>query len=327
MKYNIGIDLGGTNIKAGVVDENYKIISKVSCRTNCPRPADEIAADMAKIAMEAVKEAGLTMEQIDNVGVGIPGVSDSLKGVVEFAPNLGFVKVPMGEYMEKFLGKKVLVGNDANAAAYGEFIAGAARGYRDAICITLGTGVGSGIVLNRRIFEGFRFEVVEMGHQVIEVDGPLCSCGRRGCFEVFSSATGLIRMTKEAMAEHPESLMHSMKEPDGRITARLAFDAMRAGDEPAKAVCDKYIKYLAHGLANIINTFMPDIICIGGGVCNEGDALLNPVRERVSQEVYTKNIPDFDKDTKIVRAELGNDAGIIGAAYLHKGIAYEYHHE
>lgn len=320
MKYYVGIDLGGTNIKAGVVDENYKIIAKASVKTNCPRPAEEIADDMAEVCRQAVKNANLTMDDIECVGVGIPGVSDASTGMIEFANNLNFVKVPMGPYLEERLHKKITMGNDANAAAYGEFVAGAARGYNDAICITLGTGVGSGIVLNRKIFEGFRFEVVEMGHQVLEVDGPQCTCGRRGCFEVYSSATGLIRMTKEAMEEHKDSLMWSMREKDGRVTARLAFDAMRAGDAAAKAVCDKYIKYLAHGLANIINTFMPDIICIGGGVCNEGDALLKPVIEKVRGEVYTKNIPNFDRNTKIVRAELGNDAGIIGAAFLHEGL-------
>ncbi len=215
--------------------------------------------------------------------------------------------------MQKFIAKPVFIENDANAAAYGEFVAGAAKGATHAVCITLGTGVGGGIIIDGKIYAGFNYAGAEIGHTVIEVDGPPCTCGRKGCFEVFSSATGLIRMTKEAMAEHPETLMHKMLPASGRVTARLAFEAMRAGDKTAKQVTDKYIKYLAAGITNTINTFQPDILCIGGGVCNEGDPLLLPMMEIVRREVYTRNSP---KNTKIVIAQLGNDAGLIGAAFL-----------
>lgn len=313
MKYYVGIDLGGTNIVAGVVDENYNIIAKASTKTNCPRPEKEIADDMAKMALQAVKNANLTIEQIEWIGVGTPGIANSATGIIEYSNNLGFKNTPMVKYIQETIDKPVFIENDANAAAYGEYVAGAAKGAKNAVCITLGTGVGGGIVIDGKIYAGSNFAGAEIGHTVIEVDGPQCSCGRKGCFEVFSSATGLIRMSKEAMAEHPESIMNKMAEEKGKVTARTSFDAMRAGDAVAKAVVDKYIKYLAAGITNTINIFQPDVLCIGGGVCNEGDPLLLPVKALVKEEVYTRN---SEKNTEIVIAKLGNDAGIIGAAFL-----------
>ncbi|MBR3970819.1 MAG: ROK family protein [Ruminococcus sp.] len=312
MKYYVGIDLGGTNIVAGVVDENYKIVAKASTRTNCPRPEKEIANDMAKMALQAVENAGLTIDQIEWVGIGTPGIANSETGIIEYSNNLGFKNTPMVKYISEVIDKPVFIENDANAAAYGEFVAGAAKGAKNAVCITLGTGVGGGIIVDGKIYSGSNFAGAEIGHTVIEVDGAQCSCGRKGCFEAYSSATGLIRMTNEAIAEHPESLMAKMSEK-AKVTARTSFDAMRDGDKCAKVIVDKYIKYLAAGITNTINIFQPDVLCIGGGVCNEGDALLLPMKAIVEKEVYTR---DSEKNTKIVIAELGNDAGIIGAAFL-----------
>ena len=314
MKYYVGIDLGGTNIVAGVVDEQYNILAKASTKTNCPRPDREIAKDMAKMAIQAVENAKLTMDQIEWVGIGTPGIANSRDGVIEYSNNLGFVNTPMVKYIQEDIDKPVFVENDANAAAYGEFVAGAAKGANNAVCITLGTGVGGGIVIDGKIYAGSNFAGAEIGHTVISVDGPQCTCGRKGCFEVFSSATGLIRMTKESMAQNPDSSMHKLvAEGGGKVSARIAFDAMRLGDAAAKAVVDDFIKYLAAGITNTINIFQPDILCIGGGVCNEGDALLLPVKELVAKEVYTRN---SKQNTEIVIAKLGNDAGIIGAAFL-----------
>ncbi len=314
MKYYVGIDLGGTNIVAGVVDEQYNILAKASTKTNCPRPDREIARDMAKMAIQAVENAKLTMDQIEWIGIGTPGIANSRDGIIEYSNNLGFVNTPMVKYIQEDIDKPVFVENDANAAAYGEFVAGAAKGANNAVCITLGTGVGGGIIIDGKIYAGSNFAGAEIGHTVISVDGPQCTCGRKGCFEVFSSATGLIRMTKESMAKNPDSSMHKLvAERSGKVSARIAFDAMRMGDAAAKAVVDDYIKYLAAGITNTINTFQPDILCIGGGVCNEGDALLLPVKELVAKEVYTRN---SNQHAQIVIAKLGNDAGIIGAAFL-----------
>lgn len=314
MKYYIGIDLGGTNIVAAVVDENYNIVTKASTKTNRPRPAEAIADDMAAMAIKAVEDAGLTMEQIEWVGVGTPGIANSSTGIVEFSGNLGFENTPLADYIRKHIDKPVYVENDANAAAYGEYLAGAAKGAKNAVCITLGTGVGGGIIIDGKIYAGSNYGGAEIGHMVIGLDGPQCTCGRKGCFEVYSSATGLIRMTKEKMELDPDSKMHAITaERGGKVSARTAFDAMREGDASAKEVVDFYIKALAAGITNTINIFQPDVLCIGGGVCNEGDPLLLPMKAIVEQENFTRNSP---KNAKIVIAELGNDAGLIGAAFL-----------
>ncbi len=313
MKYYIGIDLGGTNIKAGVVSEDFEIVAKTSCKTNLPRPAEDICADMAKVALEAVEKAGLTIDQIESVGIGTPGTANSETGIIEYSNNLGFLNFPVVKLMKEKINKPCFVENDANAAAYGEFVAGAAKGANDAVCITLGTGVGGGIIINKKIYSGFNFAGAEIGHTVIDPNGPECTCGRKGCFEVFSSATGLVRMTRDAMLADKSSVMWKMNDEEGKVSARTAFNAMRAGDKAGKEVVDKYIRYLACGITNTINIFQPDILCIGGGVCNEGDPLLLPLRELVAKEVYTKNSA---KNTEIVIAKLGNDAGIIGAAFL-----------
>lgn len=314
MKYYIGIDLGGTNIKAGVVTEDFKIIGKATTKTLCPRPAKDICDDMAKVSIEACKDAGISVDDVEWIGIGTPGIADNVNGTIPYSNNLDFHDVPVRKYINEHINKPVYVANDANAAAYGEFVAGAAKGAKNAVCITLGTGVGSGIIVDGKILTGSNFAGGEIGHMVIEVDGPQCTCGRKGCFEVFSSATGLIRMTKEAAEADKDSVLNEYYVSDGsRYSARHAFNAMRAGDKAGKAVVDKYVKYLAAGITNTINTFQPDILCIGGGVCNEGDPLLVPVKELVASEVYTRMIP---KNTKIVVAELGNDAGIIGAAFL-----------
>lgn len=313
MKYYVGIDLGGTNIVAGVVDEEYNIVAKASTKTNCPRPEKEIADDMAKMALQAVKNANLTIDDIEWIGIGTPGIANSSTGVIERANNLGFFNTPMVKYISESIDKPVFIENDANAAAYGEYVAGAAKGAKNAVCITLGTGVGGGIIVDGKIYAGSNFAGAEIGHTVIAVDGAQCSCGRKGCFEAYSSATGLIRMSKEAMAQFPESIMNKMAEEKGKVTARTSFDAMRAGDKAAKDVVDTYIKYLAAGITNTINIFQPDVLCIGGGVCNEGDPLLLPVKALVEKEDFANK---SEKRTEIVIAKLGNDAGIIGAAFL-----------
>lgn len=315
MKYYIGIDLGGPNIKAGVVNENYEIIATASTKTLCPRPAKEIADDMAKVSIEACKNAGIGIDEIEWIGIGTPGIADNVNGTIPYSNNLGFKDVPIRKYIREHIDKPVYVANDANAAAYGEFVAGAAQGACDAVCITLGTGVGAGVIIDGKIFTGRNLAGTEIGHMVIEADGPQCTCGRKGCFEVFSSATGLINMTKQAIAENPGSILAKYEQDDGKVSARHAFMAMREGDAAGQAVVDKYIKYLAAGITNVINIFQPDILCIGGGVCNEGDPLMKPMVELVKKEVYTRML---DKNTEITVAKLGNDAGIIGAAFLGK---------
>ncbi len=314
MNYCVGIDLGGTNIVAGVVDKDGAILEKASCKTNLPREAAEIAKDMAKVTREAVEKAGLSMEDVSWVGVGCPGTVNQDTGVIEYANNLQFYDVPLKEMLEKDLGKEVFMDNDANAAAYGEYVAGAAKGANTAIAITLGTGVGGGVIIDGKIYSGSNFAGAELGHAIIEFDGRPCTCGRKGCLEAYASATALINLTREAMEEHKDSVMWQMCENSlDKVSGRTAFEAMRAGDETGKEVVALYIRYLAAGVTNIINIFQPDILCIGGGISKEGENLLAPLREIVSKEVYSRY---SKKQTKIVEAKLGNDAGIIGAAML-----------
>ena len=311
--YRIGIDLGGTNIVAGVVDSNYQLIATAKCKTNTPRPADDILADMARVSREAVKSAGLSMDDIDGVGVGSPGSCNSDTGVVERAANLGFINEPVQEKLQKLLDKPVRIENDANAAAYGEMLAGAAKGTRHAVCITLGTGVGGGAIVNGQIIAGHNFAGGELGHTVIVMDGEPCSCGRRGCWEAYASATGLVRQTKAAMEENKDSVMWKLSANGTHVNGCTAFDAMRAGDAAGKQVVDRYVRYLACGLANMINIFQPEVLCVGGGISREGETLLAPVRELIEKEQFAQFTAS---KTRICAAELGNEAGIIGAAYL-----------
>lgn len=315
--YTIGIDLGGTNIVASVVDDDYNIIGTSKTPTNAPRSADEIFDDIADVCEEAVKAAGLTMEDIDSVGMGTPGTVNQ-DGIIEFANNLAFNNVPARTMLAKRINKpeeKVFIENDANCAALGEAYAGCGNGAKDFVAVTLGTGVGSGVIIGGKIVNGVNYAGGECGHMVIVVDGEQCSCGRKGCWEAYASATALIRQTKKAMEEYPDSLMHKLAKEEGKVSGRTAFDAMRLGDIAGIKVVDDYIKYVACGLINIVNALQPEIICIGGGICNEGETLMKPLRHFVQSERYSIH---SKIQTKIVKAELGNDAGVIGAALLGK---------
>lgn len=312
--YRLGIDLGGTNIVAGVVDENYKIIATAKRKTNCPRPAEEIVNDMAAVALEVIKNAGLKKEDIESAGVGSPGAIDPINGVVIYANNLGFFDVEVGKMLKERTGIDFYLENDANAAAYGEFVAGAGKGTKDFVMITLGTGVGGGVIIDGKIYSGSNYAGTELGHTVIAMDGEVCSCGRQGCWEAYASATALIRQTKQAMLRYPNTIMWDMVNGDiNAVSGLTAFDAMRKGDNAGKQVVDKYIYYIAVGVSNNINIFQPEILCIGGGVSKEGDNLIIPINELVAGENYARNLT---KNCVIKTAQLGNDAGIIGAACL-----------
>lgn len=314
--YHLGIDLGGTNIAVGVVDENFKIVGRGKMKTNAPRPADEICDDMATAVKMAVEDAGLTMDDIDTIGIGAPGSINPHTGMIAVSNNLQFEKVPMGPMLKERLGRDVFIENDASAAAYGEFLAGAGRGTEDMVAITLGTGVGGGIIIGGKLFSGSNLAGGELGHTVIVQGGEQCTCGRKGCWEAYASATGLIKLTKASMEANPDSKMWELCDGDiNNASGRTAYDGMRADDEAAKEVVKKYEEYVACGITNMVNIFQPEVLCIGGGISKEGDTLLAPIVEKVTVERFTKNV---EKQTVVKIAELGNDAGIIGAAYIHK---------
>ena len=313
--YRVGVDLGGTNIAVGVVDENMKIIGRGKVKTRCPRPAAEIFDDIALAVDMAIKDAGISKDDITSVGVGTPGSVNKSNGYIEFSNNLEFNQVPAKEMLEERIGKTVFLDNDANCAALGEAIAGVGNGVKDFVAITLGTGVGSGIIIDGKIVVGSNYCAGEMGHMVISIDGKPCNCGRKGCWEQYSSATALIAQTKEAMNNNPDSIMWKLTGGIDNVSGRTAFDAMRQGDEAAAHVVDRYVYYLSIGLCNVINALQPEIICIGGGVSHEGDYLLKPLLKYVEEQRYSIYA---SKQTKIVAAQLGNDAGIFGAALLNE---------
>lgn len=312
--YRIGVDLGGTNIAAGIVDKDYNIISKDSVPTKAERTAEEIIADMAGLCKKLCADAGIALSDIESIGVASPGIVDNDSGMVLYANNLPFRKLPLAKMLRELTGiENIKMANDANAAALGEAVAGAAKGTKHSVMVTLGTGVGGGIIIDGKVFPGGNGAGAELGHVVIEHGGVPCSCGRRGCWESYSSATALIRMTKEAIEKaNAEGRYTSMASVE-RISGRTACDAMRAGDEVAKEVYDKYLAYLANGIASIVNVFQPEIISLGGGISNEGQSLIDDLVPLVRKEQYGDGIV---KTADIKIAKLKNDAGIIGAAAL-----------
>ena len=278
--YRIGIDLGGTNIVAGIVDKEFKIVAKLSTPTKADRASDDIVKDIASLCKNVCLENGISFDDIEAIGVASPGAVNNKTGVVEYSCNLPFRSYPVVNELKKLTGKDdIYIDNDANAAAWGEAIAGAAKGSSHSIMITLGTGVGGGIIIDGRVESGFNGAGGELGHIVIEKGGRPCGCGRRGCWEAYSSATALIKMTQEKIdecsASGRQTVLFELVKKNGKVSGKTAFDGARAGDAASKEIVDTYLDYLACGLANIINIFQPEIISLGGGVSNEGEELVN----------------------------------------------------
>ncbi len=305
----IGIDLGGTNIACGLVDESGRIIYKSAIKTGRERDFSEIARDTAALCERVANDAGYAITDIKAVGIGSPGSVDSEHGIIRFSPNIKMENTPVTDILSELLHMPVALENDANAAALGEYIAagGSASSF---ILVTLGTGVGGGIILGGKIWRGFNGSGAEIGHTVIVKDGELCGCGVRGCWEAYASVSALIRQTKAAIAAHPESLMCA----GTHVTGMTSFDAARRGDKAAAEVVTKYCEYVGVGIGNMINIFQPESIAIGGGISREGEYLLAPVREYAYRNDYNHT----SEKTRIYAAALGNDAGIVGAAMAAK---------
>ena len=312
----IGVDLGGTNIAAGLVDEEYRILDRVSVKTNLPRPAESIITDIAGLVNRLCDRNNVARRDIESVGVGVPGTVNEDTGYVEFSNNLGFEMVPFISLLGGMVETPVHFGNDANAAAFGEYLAG-------------GYNVKSFVMLDGKLIKGINFAASELGHTVIKLGGEQCTCGRKGCFEAYASATALIRDTRRLLLKKSNEVesMHNTvgnmtdrseiwKQCDGdvgKIEAKHVFDAVKLEDELAKELFSNYTEYLAEGIANIINILQPELVCIGGGVSKAGDMLLAPVKEKVAGKIFSKKSA---RNTDIKLARLDNDAGIIGAAML-----------
>lgn len=314
--YYIGVDLGGTKVAVGIVDKQGEIIAQNSF----PTIKDEmkLVEKISEISKTLLTENNISVNQIISMGIGVPGTVDAHKRVIVYANNLDFVMVPMVELMEQYFTFPIYMDNDANVAAWAEYKAGAGKeGNIDSmIMVTLGTGVGAGFIIGDKVFAGCNQGAGEIGHMVIDMNGIPCNCGRRGCFESYASTTALLEQAKVAMQEEPGTVLWEKCQGDeNRLDGVLFFEAVRQGDLVACKVLSTYQDYLVVGLLNLINSFQPDMIVIGGGISKAGELLLAPVREEISKLVYTR---DDKVQTRLVQAKLGNEAGIIGAALLQK---------
>ncbi len=310
----IGVDIGGTNLAAGLVDENLHIVASAKRRMNVSGVRELLANEIIAVADECLEKAGAAHSCVEYIGIGTPGVMDRGWGIIKYSSNIPFHNTPIRDMIQSSWDVPVFIENDAGCAAIGEHMVGAAQGYASAVVITLGTGIGGGIIIDNKLFRGLGGDGSEIGHMVIEVDGMPCSCGRKGCWEAYSSATGLKRMTAEEMLRSKDSIMWELTGGDiSQIGGRTPFIATEKGDAAGCTVVNKFLKYLAAGVANMINIFRPGIVVIGGGVSNEEEKLMfDPLREIVAGECYDPSIAP----PNIVKAQLGNDAGIIGAALL-----------
>ena len=311
MRKYVGIDLGGTNIAAGVVMENGAIISQAEMPTRAERPWQPVLDDIARTAFMAVENAGLTVKDIEAFGIGVPGVC--VNGVIPFCTNLGWHDVPINEAWKKYTDKPLFVDNDANCAGVAESISGVSASVADSVFLTLGTGLGGGIIVNNKPQNGSHGVGGELGHLTIVVDGEMCTCGKRGCFERYAAASGLIRMGVAAMAADPGGALDEATGGDpGRISPKIVADCAKSGDPGAMRAFDEYVKYLTIGINSIISFIDPSMIVLGGGVSRAGKFLLDKVRAKLPEFIFYKTLPY----AAIELATLGNEAGIIGAALL-----------
>lgn len=311
MPYFLGVDLGGTYTAAGIVNERGALLIKDSIPTDKRNPR-AVCDCIAQLAEALPARAGIPGSELVRVGVGSPGIV--CNGVVVYASNLEFENTPLQSMLEDRLDMPVRLQNDGNAAAFGELAAGAGRGFASLVALTIGTGVGSGIVLDSKIHSGFNGGAGELGHTVIVANGRTCSCGKAGCLEAYCSATALKAITREVMAGDKNSLLWTLcgGSPD-KVSARTAFEAMRGGDPAGRGIVEDFLFHLSLGVSNAINLIQPEVFCIGGGVSKEGDAIILPLRELVRGQTYMKR---EDMRPRICAAKLGNDAGIIGAALM-----------
>ena len=308
MRCLIGIDLGGTNIAAGAVTQDGRLLSKCSLPTGADRPAEEIVRDMARAALLSLEQAGLERDAACALGVGVPGAVDARSGMVLRTTNLDWRSLPLGEQLKKLTGLPVYLGNDADCAALGEVHAGAARAYDRAVMITLGTGVGGGIIVDGRMISGSTGAAGEIGHiHVDDTETDVCNCGNKGCLEQFASATGITRLANKKLASTDmDSVLRG-----GEVSAKTVFDAVKARDPLAMEVAEQFGKYLGDALAAVAGVVNPEAFVIGGGVSKAGEVLIDYIRPH-----YEKSVFHGSREAKFALATLGNDAGIYGAAKL-----------
>lgn len=311
--YRIGIDLGGTNLKIGLIDPDYRIVDQSVCETHVQAVADGVIEKIVLQVRDIISKNNLSPKEILGVGLGCPGVINSKTGTVLYSNNFNWHDLPIRSILSQKLNLPLVVTNDAKCAALGELMAGSAIGCKNIVLLTLGTGVGSGIVVNGKLLDGSGCGGVA-GHNTIVQNGRQCTCGRKGCLEAYASATALISETKKQLHMHPESLIADLcgRDPE-KIDGRIAFEAAKRGDSYGQQIVDDYIEALANGVSNLVNLFRPEKILLSGGICNEGDTLLTPLNKKVKEYCFA-NIYLCPPPVEIAR--LKNTAGIIGAASL-----------
>lgn len=311
----VGIDIGGMTIKIGLVNDTYEIVDKKVIPTESDvKTAGQVAQAMAEAVKVLLQENGLCETDCEGLGIACPGTSDPQEGVVVYSNNIVWENVPLIGIMQKELNIPMALANDADAAALGEVLTGAASGKENALLLTLGTGVGGGVIINKKIFAGPLRGGCELGHTVIHMGGRPCTCGRKGCLETYASATALMQGAREKAEEYPQSLLNRLCEAQGgKMDGRIIFEAHRQGDQAAIQVVDEYENALCEGIANFINIFRPEVVILGGGVSAQKEYLTDALQDKVNKMCFGGSLGEVPQITTSV---LGNDAGIIGAAYL-----------
>lgn len=312
MPYYLGLDIGGSNLKLGLLSEDDSLIALLERKSGEFLTAEQLMEQINEMLSTLLTEQKISKDDILAMGVGVPGYVDNDKGIILNTNNLSFYNYPLRDKFTQFTGVPIFLGNDANFAALAESKLGAGRGYKNLVMLTLGTGVGGGIIIDSKLYTGFNNSASELGHHVIRLNGVPCACGRQGCFEVYASATALIRMTREAILHNPASgLAQYVKEQGGKISGRTAFQAAELGDVTAANVISEFIRNVAEGCANIINVFMPQLIILGGGISLSGENFLRRVADISIDLAY---LPSGYPEPQFALAELGSNSGVIGAA-------------
>ena len=310
--FSIGIDIGGMSIKVGLVDANGTIVAKNVVKT--AKTADICISNMVAQINQLLSDNNLIVRDFKGLGIGCPGAVSSDSGVVNFLPNLGWINIPLRERLQNYFNLPIKISNDANVATLAEVLYGSAKEFSTAIMFTLGTGVGGGIVIDNKLYEGTNGRGAELGHCTLILNGKPCTCGRNGCVEAYVSATALIEQTKEAMLEDRSSILWQYSHGDiNNVDGKMAFTAEKQGDVTAKKVIDNYVTYLSESILNMLNIFRPEAFILGGGISQQGENLTRRVTEYLEKFDYGYK---FAPKTKVITASLGNDAGIIGASAL-----------
>lgn len=314
-KYSIGVDLGGTNIVSAIVNCQGKIVSRLKVPTLAERGKEATIKRIIETIHENIVQSTIVLDDIIGIGIGAPGPLDIKRGIINFAPNLpGWIDVPLKKKLKNEFNMKVVLENDANAAAWGERCFGAGQGVNNLVCFTLGTGIGGGIIIDGKIYHGKNYGAAELGHMTVNKDGPRCNCGNYGCLEAYSSATGIKNRIINRIEEGIKSEFLNFDDDKLFESLRLKsiFEAARKGDKLTKGVVEEAISYLGIAIANIANILNPEMVVLVGGITNEGDKLLIPLREEVKKRAFYSNY----KSLKIVIGKLGGNAGVLGAAAL-----------